>query len=121
MFVAPVPPGTPNEDQSTNPPPGHRPLHASPRSQPGSGWEYERNPYWAKANSKAMPEYPTGHIDKINVTIIRNPSTQVNDIEQGKFDWMQNPPPPDRYTEVKDKYEGTQFRPSRRSAPTTSG
>ena len=42
--------------------------------------------------------------------MIRNHSTQVNDIEQGKYDWMQNPPPADRYAEVKDKYEGTQFR-----------
>jgi peptide/nickel transport system substrate-binding protein len=42
--------------------------------------------------------------------VIRNPSTQVNDVEQGKFDWMQSPPPADRYAEVKSKYEGTQFK-----------
>ncbi len=57
-----------------------------------------------------MPDLPSGHMDKINITIIRNASTQVNDIEQGKFDWMQAQPPPDRYPEVKSKYEGTQFR-----------
>ncbi len=60
MFVAPVPAGTPNEDLSANPPPGTGPYMIT-KSQPGRGWEYERNPYWAKANSKAMPEYPTGH------------------------------------------------------------
>jgi peptide/nickel transport system substrate-binding protein len=108
MFVAPVPQGTPNEDLSANPPPGTGPYKII-NSQPGRGWEYERNPYWAKANSKAMPEYPTGHLDGAKITIVRNPQTQVNDIEQGKYDWMQNPPPADRYAEVKEKYEGSQF------------
>jgi peptide/nickel transport system substrate-binding protein len=109
MFVAPVPAGTPNEDLSADPPPNTGPYTII-NSQPGRGWEYERNPQWAKANSKAMPEYPTGHIDKAKMTVVRNPQTQVNDIEQGKYDWMQNPPPSARYAEVKSKYEGTQFR-----------
>jgi peptide/nickel transport system substrate-binding protein len=109
MFVAPVPPDTPNTNQSTNPPPGTGPYMIT-KANPGQGWSYERNPEWAKANSKAMPELSSGHMDKINITIIRNPSTQVNDVEQGKFDWMQTQPPPDRYPEVKSKYEGTQFR-----------
>jgi peptide/nickel transport system substrate-binding protein len=110
MFAAPVPKGTPDEDLSANPPPGAGPYKII-NSQPGRGWEYERNPYWAKANSKAMPEYPTGNLDGAKITIVRNPQTQVNDIEQGKYDWMQNPPPADRYTEVKEKFEGTQFKP----------
>jgi peptide/nickel transport system substrate-binding protein len=109
LFVALVPPSTPNEDQSPNPPPATGP-YAITSSHPGQGWSYERNPQWAKTNSKLMPDLPSGHVDKIDVTIIRNPSTQVNDTEQGKFDWMQTPPPPGRYAEVKSKYEGTQFR-----------
>ena len=109
MFVAPVPKGTPNEDLSANPPPGTGPYMIT-KSQPGRGWEVERNPYWEKANSKAMPEYPSGLLDGAKFTIVRNPQTQVNDIEQGKFDYMQNPPPADRYTEVKENFEGTQFR-----------
>jgi peptide/nickel transport system substrate-binding protein len=109
MFVAPVPPNTPDTDQSANPPPGTGPYTIT-KSQPGRGWEYERNPYWAKANSKAMPEYPSGSIDGAKITVVRNPQTQVNDVEQGRYDWMQNPPPADRYAEVKEKYEGTQFR-----------
>jgi len=109
MFVAPVPKGTPNEDLSASPPPGTGPYTIT-KSQPGRGWEVERNPYWEKANSKAMPEYPTGNIDGAKVTVVRNPQTQVNDIEQGKYDYMENPPPADRYTEVKENFEGTQFR-----------
>ena len=109
MFVAPVPKGTPNEDLSASPPPGTGPYTIT-KSQPGRGWEVERNPYWAKSNSKAMPEYPTGNIDGAKFTIVRNPQTQVNDIEQGKYDYMENPPPADRYTEVKENFEGSQFR-----------
>ncbi|MGN6275997.1 MAG: ABC transporter substrate-binding protein [Solirubrobacterales bacterium] len=109
MFVAPVPPNTPMEDLSANPPPATGPYMIT-KSKPGRGWEYERNPEWAKANSKAMPEYPSGHVDGAKVTIVRNPETQVNDIEQGKYDWMQNPPPASRYSQVKAKFEGTQFK-----------
>lgn len=108
MFATPVPKGTPDEDLSANPPPATGPYVIT-KSQPGRGWEYQRNPVWATANSKAMPDYPSGHVDGAKVTVIRNPQTQVNDVEQGKFDYMQNPPPADRYTEVKEKYEGTQF------------
>jgi peptide/nickel transport system substrate-binding protein len=110
MFVAPVPPGTPNEDLSKDPPPGTGPYMIT-KSVPGREWEYERNPYWAKANSKAMPEYPTGKVDKAKMTVVRNDQTQVNDIEQGKYDWMQNPIPANRLQEVISKFEGTQFKP----------
>lgn len=110
MFVAPVPPSTPaDKDQSANPPPGTGPYMIT-NSQPGRGWEYERNPYWAKANSKAMPDYPSGTLDGAKVTVVRNAQTQVNDVEQGRYDWMQTPVPADRYASVKEKFEGTQLR-----------
>jgi peptide/nickel transport system substrate-binding protein len=115
MFVAPLPQNTPEEDLSASPPPGTGPYMIS-KSQPTKGWEYTRNPYWAKANSKAMPEYPTGSVDGAKVTIVRNPQSQVNDIEQNKYQWMQTPPPSDRIAQVKEKFEGTQFR----SEPTIS-
>jgi peptide/nickel transport system substrate-binding protein len=79
-------------------------------SHPGRGWEYERNPQWDRNNAKLLPQLPGGRVDKIDVTVVRNTSTQVNDIEQGRYDWMQNPPAPDRYAAIKNKYEGTQFR-----------
>ncbi|HET7590077.1 MAG TPA: ABC transporter substrate-binding protein [Solirubrobacterales bacterium] len=109
MFVAPVPQGTPEEDLSDNPPPGTGPYMIT-NVQGKNGWEYKRNPFWAKANSKAMPEYPTGTLDGAKVTVVRNDEAQVNDIEQGKYDWMQNPVPASRYAQVKEKFEGTQFR-----------
>jgi peptide/nickel transport system substrate-binding protein len=109
MFTAPVPPNTPEEDQSANPPPATGPYEIV-KSEPGRGWSYDRNPAWKKSNEKAMPELPSGHLDKIEIEVLRNQSTQVNYVQQGKLNWIFDPPPTDRYQEVKEKYEGTQFR-----------
>jgi len=109
LFVAPVPSNTANEDLTAHPPPATGPYVIT-KSEPGRGWSYERNPEWVKNNAKLIPGIPSGHVDKIDVTVIPNHSTQVNDIEQGKFDVMQNSPPADRYAEVKSKYEGSQFK-----------
>jgi peptide/nickel transport system substrate-binding protein len=109
MLSAPLPPGTPAEDLSASPPPATGPYVIT-KSQPGRGWEYARNPEWAKANGKAMPEISAGHFNKIKITVVSNDATQVHDVEQGKFDWMQPPPSPDLYPQVKAKFEGTQFR-----------
>jgi peptide/nickel transport system substrate-binding protein len=108
-LAAPVPAKTPAEDMTTHPPPATGP-YVIVKSQPGRGWEYERNPQWAKANAKLVPTVPSGHVDRIVFDVIRNGSTQVNDIEQGRSDWMFNAPPADRYADVKEKFEGTQFR-----------
>ena len=108
-FLALVPKGTPAKNLTADPPPATGPYEIT-KSEPGRGWTYERNPAWASANGKLMPQLPGGHVNKIEISVIRNDSTQVNEVEQGKTDWMQAPPPPDRYQEVKNKYEGTQFR-----------
>jgi peptide/nickel transport system substrate-binding protein len=108
IFAAPVPPDTPNSDQTASPPPATGP-YVIVSSHPGRSWEYERNPAWA-VNSKAMPRLPGGHVDRIEMEVVSNPSTQVNEVEQGRSDWMQNPPPPARHAEVERKYGGTQFR-----------
>jgi peptide/nickel transport system substrate-binding protein len=108
-FVALLPGDTPNEDLSADPPPATGPYVIT-SSKPGSGWEYERNPQWAKANGKLMPQIPSGHVDKIKIQVLRNPQTEVNEVENGSLDWMANQVPPDRYQEVLSKYEGSQFR-----------
>ncbi len=108
-FVALLPAGTPDQDLSNDPPPATGPYEIV-SSQPGKGWSYARNPQWAKANGALMPQLPDGHMDEIDVSVIRNPSAQVDDIEQGTYDWMGNPPPADRYAAVKSKFEGSQFR-----------
>lgn len=108
-FVALVPANTPIEDQTATPPPATGP-YAITKSEPGRGWEYERNPQWERTNAELLPDLPGGHVDRIEVSVIRNASSQVNDIESGALNWIGNAPPADRYAAVKDQYEGSQFR-----------
>lgn len=109
MFAAPVPAGTPVKNLSADPPPATGPYMIV-KSEPSRGWSYARNPQWAKNNAKLVPNVPSGHVDKIDVKVVRNPSTQVNEVERDKSDWMQTTLPANVYNQVKDKYEGTQFR-----------
>jgi peptide/nickel transport system substrate-binding protein len=109
LFVALVPPDTPDKPQSANPPPATGPYEIV-KSEPGRGWSYERNPQWTKANGKLIPEVPSGHVDKVDIKVVRNGATQVNEIERNKTNWMQTLVPADLYNKVKDRFEGTQFR-----------
>jgi peptide/nickel transport system substrate-binding protein len=108
LFAAVLPAGTPAKNLTSDPPPATGPYVIT-KVEPGRGWSYARNPYWAKDNSR-ISEVPSGHVDKIEIKVIRNDSTQVNEIERGKADWMETPISADEYNKVKDKYEGTQFR-----------
>lgn len=108
-YVALLPAKTPNKDLTAEPPPATGPYVIT-SSKPGRGWEYERNPQWAKNNEALLQQLPSGHVDKIKIQVLRNPQTEVNYVESGKLDWMGNEVPPDRYQDVKSKYEGSQFR-----------
>jgi peptide/nickel transport system substrate-binding protein len=108
-FVALVPPDTPNRDRSGHPPPGTGP-YAITESQAGRGWTYERNPEWDGGNAALLPQIPGGHVDRIEVKVTPNPRAQVEALERGEIDWMQNPPPIDRYAAIKRRYLGTRFR-----------
>jgi peptide/nickel transport system substrate-binding protein len=109
LYVALVPPDTPDESQTPDPPPATGPYEIID-VRPGRGWQYRRNPVWASVNSPAMPDFPSGHVDAIEIDVVTNPSTQVNEVQRGDSDWMKNQPPPDRYAELSERYEGTQFR-----------
>lgn len=109
LYGAPVPGGTPIKNMTANPPPATGPYVIS-KVEPGRAWSYERNPQWAKNNASLVPEVPSGHVDKIDIKVVTNPSTQVNEVERDSSDWMQTTIPPDLYNKVKEKYEGSQFR-----------
>jgi peptide/nickel transport system substrate-binding protein len=109
-FVALVPPDTPAEDQTPSPPPATGPYEIV-ESNPGRNWSYRRNPQWRGNNSDLMPDLPSGHVDAIEVEVVRNPSIQVNDVETGKTNWMFDPLPPDRVAQVRQRYEGSQYEP----------
>ncbi len=109
LFVAVLPSGTPAKNLTTDPPPATGPYEIVD-VEPGKAWSYARNPQWAKNNGKAIPEVPSGHVDRIELSVVTNQATQVNEIERNKTNWMQTLVPADLYSKVKSKYEGTQFR-----------
>jgi peptide/nickel transport system substrate-binding protein len=109
LFVAVLPAGTPAKNLTADPPPATGPYVIT-KVEPGRAWSYARNPQWAKTNGKLIPNISEGHMDKIEISVVRNSSTQVNEVERGKSNWMQTLVPADLYSKVKDKYEGTQFR-----------
>ena len=109
LFVALLPPGTPAKSLATEPPPATGPYKIID-VEPGKGWSYVHNPQWAKANGPAIPEVPGGHVDRIDIKLVRNGATQVNEIERNQANWMQTLVPADQYAKVKSRYEGTQFR-----------
>ena len=109
LFAALLPSGTPAKNLTTDPAPATGPYEIVDVER-GKGWAYVRNPQWAKGNGKAIPEVPSGHVDRIDISLVRNSATQVNEIERNKTNWMQTLVPADLYSKVKGKYEGTQFR-----------
>jgi peptide/nickel transport system substrate-binding protein len=109
LFAAPVPAGTPAKPASKTPIPATGPYEIV-KLEPGRGWSYARNPEWDRTNAKLVTDVPRGHVDKIEAKVVSNQSTQVNEVEQGKTDWMWDPVPADRVAEVKGKYEGSQYR-----------
>jgi peptide/nickel transport system substrate-binding protein len=109
LFAALLPAGTPAKNLTADPPPATGPYMIT-KVEPGRGWSYARNPYWAKANGPQISEVPDGHFDRIEIKIVRNDSTQVNEIERDKTMWMQTLVPADQREKIINKYEGTQFR-----------
>jgi peptide/nickel transport system substrate-binding protein len=108
LFAAVLPADTPAKNMSADPPPATGP-YAIVKSEPGRGWTYERNPHWAGGNDQ-ISEVPSGHFDKIDIKVVRNDATQVNDVEHDKTMWMQTLIPADQREKIIGKYEGTQFR-----------
>ncbi len=108
-FTALVPPDTPAKDQTPNPPPATGPYEIV-ESNPGRNIVFERNPQWDGNNADILPDLPGGHVDRIEVNIVRNQLTQVNEVERGEKDWMFDPLPPDRVSQVEAKFEDTQYR-----------
>ncbi len=109
LFAALLPAGTPAKNLSADPPPATGPYYIA-KSEPTRAWSYARNPYWATDNGPKIPEVSDGHFDKIEIDVVRNDSTQVNEIERDKTMWMQTLIPADQREKIINKYEGTQFR-----------
>jgi peptide/nickel transport system substrate-binding protein len=105
LYAAPVPADTPVEDLSGQPPPATGPYEIAD-TRPGRSWEYRRNPAWTAHNAALLPQLPGGHFQRIEIKVLTNPQTQVNEVESGRVDWMVAPPPSDRLSELERRFGG---------------
>lgn len=105
-FAGIVPGDTPFRNMTRNPPPGVGPYKIT-RSVPNRGFTLEKVPEFA---DYGIEDVPTGNVDKIDVTIVKNQQRQTDDIINNKVDYLIDPPPADRLREVQDKAEG-RFEP----------
>lgn len=108
LYAAPVPADTPDEDMTAHPPPATGPYEIV-STHPGRSWEYRRNPEWAAHNAKLLPQLPDGHFQRIEIDVVTNPQTEVNDVEKGTYDWMVNPPPSERIGPLRQQYGDSQL------------
>ncbi|HWV88188.1 MAG TPA: ABC transporter substrate-binding protein [Capillimicrobium sp.] len=105
-FAGLVPGDTPFRNMTRNPPPGVGPYKIT-SSVPNRGFTLEKVPEFADFG---IEDVPTGHLDKIDVTIVKNQQRQTDDIINNEVDYLIDPPPADRMREVQDKAEG-RFEP----------
>lgn len=105
-FAGIVPSSTPFKNMSTNPPPGVGPYMIT-ESVPNRGFRLERNPEF---EALGIPDIPTGYLDAIDVTIVKNQQKQVQDVLRNEVDYLQDPPPADQMRTVAEQAEG-RFEP----------
>jgi peptide/nickel transport system substrate-binding protein len=108
MFAAPIPPNTPMEDATNNPPPSSGPFMISSVDAPRT-LTMERNPQFQTVKDAGADEVADAGVDKITVTENKNNSAQVTDVEQNRVDFMLDPVASDRLQEVKNQF-GDRFR-----------
>jgi peptide/nickel transport system substrate-binding protein len=108
LYSAVLPGDTPLEDMSADPPPATGP-YAIVSTRPGRSWEYQRNPEWKSNNAKLMPQVPSGHAQAIEIEVSKNTEAQANDVEQGRFDWMVNPPASSRLAALRHEFGDSQL------------
>ena len=72
--------------RSPNPPPPPAPTRSPSPTRAAAG-PTPATRSGRRPTRRLMPDLPSGHVDKIDIEqVIRNQSTQVNDVEQGKLE-----------------------------------
>jgi peptide/nickel transport system substrate-binding protein len=102
-YAALVPPNTPAMDQTRNPPPATGPYAIS-SSDPPHQFVLERNPEWAPANQKLVPNVPTPQADRITEQVVGSPAAATVQVERNQADFMVGPPPTARLLDLIWKY-----------------
>lgn len=99
-FASILPAGSPAHDAGTTPLPSTGPYYFA-SYQPSKALVMKRNPYFKVWSARAEPQ---GYPDEIEETFGLSAEAEVTAIENGQADWMYDPPPPDRLTELSTKY-----------------
>jgi peptide/nickel transport system substrate-binding protein len=97
LFAAPVPAGTPNSDQSTNPIPATGPYRIS-SYQPNVGFTMVRNKYF-----KPTKYIPRGNPNRIEVSLIGDADIATQRVSSGQADYSNAAIPADRIADAKSK------------------
>jgi peptide/nickel transport system substrate-binding protein len=97
LFSAPVPTGTPPEDQSTNPIPGTGPYQIA-SYEPNRGFTLVRNKYF-----KATKATPAGNPDKITFSLVGDANAAVQRVIGGSADYTNAAIPAERIADAQGK------------------
>jgi peptide/nickel transport system substrate-binding protein len=97
LFAAPVPAGTPSDDQSTKLIPSTGPYRIS-SYDPNRGFTLVRNKYF-----KATKYIPKGNPSRVDVTLIGDANAAVQRVIGGQADYTNAAIPPDRIKSVAGK------------------
>jgi peptide/nickel transport system substrate-binding protein len=98
-FAAPVPPNTPFDNMTKDPPPGTGPFEIT-KSESQREYVLERNP---KFDSLGIRGVPPAKLDRITVKIITEKAKQAEDILDNELDYMIDSPPPDMLSTVLER------------------
>ena len=106
-YLGLVPCGSPDTTQTTNLPPGVGPYMITD-IVPNKSFSLVKNPKFAALN---IPDIPTGHLDRINVTIQSNTQTEAQEVlnnQADNFDAGDTVPPsivPQIQSQASDRFE----------------
>lgn len=101
-FAGLVPSDTPFANMTKKPPPGVGPFRFK-SVELNRGFTLEKNP-----NYTPIPGIPAAKLDVVNGTVVKNATSQVQQVEQNTKDWIDDPPANDAVREfrlkAKDRY-----------------
>ncbi|MGW1711785.1 ABC transporter substrate-binding protein [Streptomyces sp. NPDC002156] len=95
-----LPKDSPTKDAGTKPLPTTGPYMAS-SYDPNRALKLVRNPYFKEWSREAQPQ---AYADNVDYTFGQTVESEVTAVQNGSADWMYDPPPADRLSEIGTQY-----------------